>query len=127
MPYDPDIDYVPENAESGGTIQVTDIVEETTSVGVKLRISGKVTSIEPGIKQFTPYIKWILENTNSQIVASGMEYTSHQKNYKPYQSGDTFQLEIQLFWGITGTANSGNARTFEKGQYYSIRFVEDYS
>lgn len=125
VPYDPDINYVSESAEPGGIIQVTDIVEEKTSVGVELHISGKIKSIEPEIKYFTPYIKWILENKNGQTVASGMEYTNFHKNYKPYQSGDEFQLSVSLFWGITGSGNSGSDRVFEKDGYYSIRFIED--
>lgn len=116
MPSDPDIHYVPENAEPGGTIQITDIIEEKTLFGVQVNISGKIKSIEPGIEYFTPYVKWILENKNGQTVASGMKYASR---YKKYQPGDEFKLSISLHWGISGAGN------FKKDGYYSIRFIED--
>ena len=123
--YDADINYIPKDAKMGGTIQVTDIVEEKISDGVKLQITGKVISVEPGVKYFIPYIKWILENPNGQRIASGMEHTYFHKNYKPYQSGDDFQLNIKLYWGVTGLENIGRDRVFDKDSYYSIRFIED--
>lgn len=124
LPSDANIHYTPENAKRGGTIQITDMVEKTNNYGITLVFNGKVKTIESDVEYFTPYFKWILEDVNGKTITSGIAHTSRYKNYKPYKPGDDFQINIDLFWGITGSENSGD-RTFKNGQYYSIRFIED--
>lgn len=122
-PYDPDIDYVPDNAQLGGTIQITGIKGEKSGYGyTTLTISGTVVSVKSGITRFQPYIKWILEDANGRTVASGMEYARGGNTLSGYKAGSEFYFRITLLSGITGWDNDS---LYGENGAYSIRFIED--
>lgn len=122
-PSDPDIDYKPDSLKLGGTIQITSIEGKRSDYGfTTLTINGTVSSIEDGVKRFSPYIKWILEDANGKTVESGMEYAQGGGGLSGYKVGSEFFFRITLLPGITGWNNDS---LYGENGAYLIRFIED--